>query len=222
MDPLSENVADAVVIAIVLVSGLLAFARGFVREILVVGAWLGAAFATLYLFEVLHPYLREFITLTFMADAITGVGSFVITLILLSLISHGIATRFRSGHIGVLDRALGFVFGLARGIVVVCIAYLVVAWFVPPSEQPAWIREARVTPLVEYTSNWLLKLVPESARSADADPAEEALRTRYLPAPRDGPSGGQAPELHPIPWQAMDSAPEWDYETSRSDSFRRA
>lgn len=176
MDLLNVNLTDAAVIAVVILSGAFAFVRGFVREVLVVAAWIGAAFATLYSFSYLKPVLREYISSTLIADAATGLAIFIVTLVVLSLISHGIAARVRGSSVGALDRSLGFLFGLARGAVLVCIAYLVLTWFLPVSDQPAWIRDARVTPLVDQASAALLKLVPANTRGEGVTTADDLAR----------------------------------------------
>ena len=79
------------------------------------GAWVGAAIATLYLFEFAQPVARTYIEVELIADIVAGVVLFVITLIVLSLISHALSRRVRDSALGPLDRSLGLVFGLARG-----------------------------------------------------------------------------------------------------------
>jgi len=75
MDNLPINATDILVFAILLISGLLAFFRGFVREVLSVGAWVGAAFATLYGFAHVRPYARDLIGIDMIADIIAGAGN---------------------------------------------------------------------------------------------------------------------------------------------------
>ena len=205
MDPLTGNVTDAVVIAIVVVSGALAFSRGLVREVLVVAAWIGAAMATLYLFPILKVFLRDLIALTLIADGITGVAIFVVTLFILSLISHRIASRVRRTQVSTLDRSLGFVFGLARGGLIVCIAYLALTWFVPASDQPEWVRGARVAPLVRFASARLLELVPDDAASRGGAVAESLTRNARLTS-----SAAESLRILAAP-PASDSAPEAGY-----------
>ena len=193
------NVVDIGIIAILVVSGLLAFARGFVREVLAVVGWVGAAFAALYAFPYLQPIARQYIGITLVADVTAGLGVFVTALLLLSVASHAISVRVRESALGAVDRSLGFVFGLVRGAVIVCIAYLLLAWALPPSQQPAWLREARVMPLVERGSDLLLRLAPagtrqQGERAVDdigrtARPAAETARTIYrltVPKGTDG------------------------------------
>ncbi|HUN50767.1 MAG TPA: CvpA family protein, partial [Candidatus Sulfotelmatobacter sp.] len=112
MDKLPLNPIDLGIIAVVLLSGVLAFFRGFVKEVLAIVGWIGAAFATLYLFTPLAPIARRYLTPALLADAVTALTVFIIAVIILSVISHAIAARVRDSVLSALDRALGFLFGI--------------------------------------------------------------------------------------------------------------
>ncbi len=161
MENLPANAADLIVIAILLVSALLAFSRGFVRELLSVVVWMGAIFATLYGFSYVEEYTRQWISIDILADAAAGGAIFITTLIALTLISNMLTSQVRDSALGAVDRSLGFLFGLFRGVIIICLAYLLIAWILPKEEQPEWLRSARTIPLVEEGAGLLLQLVPE-------------------------------------------------------------
>lgn len=173
------NIADIIVIVVLLLSAAIAFARGFVREVLSIGAWVGAAIATIYGFPYAQPIARSYIESTLIADIVTGVAIFVVVLILLTLLSHMLAKTVRVTGLGAIDRSLGLVFGLVRGAVLVCLAYLVVIWIIPRSQEPPpWLGEARTLPIVEAGAQFLQSLLPESALergNAAADQARDAV-----------------------------------------------
>ena len=75
METTSINPTDIAVIVILLLSALLAFARGLVREVLSVGAWVGAAFATLYLFPHVLPMVQQIVAKELIAKAVAGIDS---------------------------------------------------------------------------------------------------------------------------------------------------
>ncbi len=166
------TVADVAIIGILLISALWAFIRGFVREVLGVAAWVGAAFVTLYGFAYVRPYARQLISIDFLADAVAGVVLFVISLILFSVISHAISSQVRDSALSAIDRSLGFAFGLLRGAVIVCIGYMLLSWAVPRQERPAWITSARSLPAIEQGVAFLEQLIPRSARERGASEAE--------------------------------------------------
>jgi membrane protein required for colicin V production len=210
MESTSINPTDIAVIVILLLSALLAFARGLVREVLSVGAWVGAAFATLYLFPHVLPTVQGFVAKELVAKAVTGLGIFMVTLVLLSIISHQLSKGVRQSALSAVDRSLGFVFGIVRGAVIVCLAYLSLAWVFPPPEQPKWLRDARTMPVIQSGAEMLRNLVPDKARTtaatntqsavnAAAEKAtralqEEALRRLSTPRPAVSNAGASTPE----------------------------
>jgi membrane protein required for colicin V production len=85
------NVTDIAVIVVLLISALLAYARGFVHEVLAVAGWVGAIFATIYGFPYARPYARSLIPVELIADLVAGLVIFVVTLVLLSFVTRGAA-----------------------------------------------------------------------------------------------------------------------------------
>lgn len=159
------NPADLVVIGVVLLSALLAFARGFVREVLSIGGWVGAAVGTLFLFPVARPYMRHYISPMMLADIVTGVGIFITLLIILTAISHQVAKGVRGSALNAIDRSLGFLFGIVRGLVIVSLAYLAVQWIWPPGNEPSWLAGSKTLPVVARSADFLRNLVPDATRN---------------------------------------------------------
>ncbi len=158
------NLTDAAVVLVVLISGLLAFIRGLVHEVLAVVSWIGAALATIYGFPYARPYATELITVPLIADMVAGVGIFLITLIVLSVLTNFIAHRIRRSALGPLDRSLGLVFGFLRGTALIAVAWLSFTMLLPREDHPKWITEAKVRPLVERGATLLVSLLPERMR----------------------------------------------------------
>lgn len=180
MDNLPVNITDIVVAIVLLMSAFLAYSRGFVQEVLSVGGWVGAAFITIYGFGYVQPYAREIIAIELLADLVAGVIVFVVVLAVLSLLTRAISKRVQDSALNALDRSLGFLFGLARGAVVLCLVYLGISWMIPPAEQPAWLKDARTMPVIETGAHWLRSLVPArtaaEAEQAASDVQEQARK----------------------------------------------
>jgi len=174
MEGFPINIGDIGIAVIIVISGLLALVRGFVREVLSVAAWVGAAFATLYTFRDLRPVAREFIAITWLADATTGAVVFVLSLIVFSVFSYALASRVHHSDFRPLDKSLGLLFGLLRGAVVVCLLFMVVDWALPRDQFPRWIAEARARPLVEEGARMIERLLPRDMRRRGRKAAESA------------------------------------------------
>lgn len=154
---------DVIVIAVMLLSALLAMVRGFTREVLSVVSWIAAAAATFYFFPMLQPWMHEQISIEprIIVDVITGAVIFIGTLILVSLVTIRISDLVLDSRIGPLDRSLGFIYGAARGFVLAVIAFLFFGWLVPERSQPVWAQNAKSRVLLENTGESMLALLPE-------------------------------------------------------------
>ena len=103
------SVLDLVVIGIVLISALLAAVRGFTREVLAIVAWVVAAAAAWYLHPTALPIAQQYISSNTVALVAAIGGIFVVTLIIVSIITVQISDLILDSRIGALDRTLGLV-----------------------------------------------------------------------------------------------------------------
>lgn len=150
---------DLIVVIAVVLSTVYATIRGFVNETLSIFAWAAAAFATLYFAPAVAPFMRLHMS-PLMGNLVAYVGIFLVVLVPLSFISFRFSENVKNSPVGAVDRALGIVFGIVRGLALVAIAYILFSVFVPVHEQPRWIKDARLYPLVRNSSDVLLSLVP--------------------------------------------------------------
>lgn len=161
---LPVNIVDVVIVGILLVSGAIAFLFGFIRELFLIAAFITAAVATYFGFGYLQHYARAQIAPPLIADVATALTIFLVTLIAVVLVGVWLSRGAKKIGLGALDRSLGFLYGLARGGLVVSIVYLFVGWPVPPDEHPEWLRNARAVPLLDYGASILVLTIPEEYR----------------------------------------------------------
>ena len=180
---------DIVLIAVMLVSGLLAMVRGFMREVLSIIAWIVAAGATLYSYSKLLPYARQYFNNDVVATVAVVGGVFLLTLIVVSILTVRISDMVLDSRVGALDRTLGFLFGLARGLVIVVVAFLFFTWLVPDRSQPEWVKSAKSRVVLAATGQWLVSMLPE-------DPESTILKRLKRPKPEDTETPENAPEQH--------------------------
>lgn len=157
---------DVVLIAVLLISGGLALLRGFTREVLSIIAWVSAALATLVLFPLLQPKFRELIASNALADIVCAVAIFLTILITVSLLTAKISNTVVNSKIGALDRTLGFIFGVARGLLLMVVVYLFFVWLVPPAKHPGWIANARSLWILRSTGSYILSWMPKDPSKA--------------------------------------------------------
>lgn len=160
MEELPINITDAVILIILLISAVFGFMRGFVKEVLSISGWIGATFLTLYLFPLLQPYVRQYIENLLISDILTGIGIFILSLVILSFLTHAISEKVKSSALGALDRSLGIFFGIARAVVVVGILWLVVVQFIPVEDHPKYVTEAKMLPIARASGLFVAQLTP--------------------------------------------------------------
>lgn len=178
---------DIIVLAVMLLSGLLAMIRGFMREILSIAAWGAAALTTLYAFNKLLPTAKTYFNNDTVATIAVIAGVFIGTLIVVSIITVRISDMILDSRIGALDRTLGFLFGLARGLLIIVVAFLFFAWLVPEKQQPDWVRSAKSRVVLQGTGDWLMSLLPD-------DPENTILKRFKKPKPDEEQQTDAAPD----------------------------
>ena len=199
MDKLPLNIVDIGVFAVIALSALLAFSRGLVREVLSIGAWVVAALATVYGLPYLTPIAQKYISAPLVAQIVTGTAIFIVTLFICAAISHLVARNVRHSGFGAVDRSLGLIFGVARGAILVCLAYLAFVWAEPkPEDQPDVVKNARTLKYVAQGAELIKALMPKdafdkgAAAAADAKTqVEQAVTGQIMPTitPSGTPAG---------------------------------
>jgi len=211
---------DGILVGFTLVSAMLAMVRGLSREILSIASWAAAAAAAFFFYKPVMPYVQPYIQDEKIAMAASAGIVFVIALIVVTVITMKIADWIIDSRVGALDRTLGFLYGAARGILVVAVALMFFNWLAG-DHAPGWIAGAKSKPLLESIGNWiesklpedpentiLKKLQPPAAGSDAASPTapgEDATAPENN-APADG-TGGEPPADGPDDSAPADTPP---------------
>ncbi len=171
---------DAALIAVCFISGLLAMYRGFAREMLSIVSWAVAAAAVLYFVLYHKPFAQEMAqqmgTQVAVAQIVVGAVIFLIVLIVVHLITARISDTILDSRIGMVDRVLGFLFGVARGFILIVIPYMFYAAFFPDTNQHyPWVREAKSLPYIKATGDALRYMLELHLPSSLTAPPGEQL-----------------------------------------------
>jgi len=157
---LSVNFIDCLIVLIIVVSAGYAAWRGFIWETLTIFAWAAAAFSCLYFGPYLVPMTKSLVNTEWLASLLAYTSVFLAVFIPFAFMSHRFSQTVKNSPIGPLDRAAGVAFGVVRGLVIVGLAYLAFTYFVPIRQQPHWVTEAKLLPVVQDTADILLSVVP--------------------------------------------------------------
>jgi membrane protein required for colicin V production len=180
---------DGILVGFTLVSAMLAMVRGFSREILSVVSWAAAAAAAFFFYKPVLPYLKPYIDNEKIAMAASAGVVFIVALIVVSVITMKLADWIIDSRIGALDRTLGFLYGAARGILVVAVALLFFNWLAG-AKAPAWVTEAKSRPLLEQIGAKLESLLPEDPENAILKKLNPNQPAAPAAPAADAPAGG--------------------------------
>jgi len=177
---------DAALVALAILSGLLAMYRGLTREILSILSWIVAAGAVAY-FVLYHRAVAQDIAQQIgapvqVAQVAVGAVIFVMVLIVVHLITSKISDTILDSNIGMIDRILGLVFGVARGFILIVIPFMLYESFFPePQQQLPWVRNAVTLPYIKDTGqtlrSLLVRYIPENIMNPGATEQQSGHRT---------------------------------------------
>ncbi|MGF1648902.1 MAG: CvpA family protein [Hyphomicrobiaceae bacterium] len=178
---------DAALIAVALLSGLLAMYRGLTRELLAILSWVLAGAAVLYIVLYQKAFAedvgRQIGLETQIAQILIGAIVFLLVLVVVHLITARLSDSILDSRIGMFDRMFGFLFGVARGFVLVVIPVLFYEKLYPtPASQPEWVRESLSMPALRSTGQafegLLLDLLPSELSLPDQQQGH-LIETQY-------------------------------------------
>jgi len=206
------TVFDFAVIGVIILSGYFAYSRGFVREALSIAAWINASFVALYTFPYVLPLFEKVLPKGVIANVSAAAVVFILALMVLHMISNALARRVKDSSLSPVDRTFGLIFGLARGMIFVCLGYIALAWMLPTGkDKPRWFADARSIPYLDAGAGKLRSFVPlprgdsriprtaaseSSANSAEKD-AERAINAFRNPSSNTVPPANAAPVYTP-------------------------
>ena len=178
---------DVGVAVLVLISAILATARGFTREILSLATWVGAAAVAAYLYfyqpDLLKPYFQDELI-----GKIVLVGAgFLISLIVLHLVTMRIADFVVDSRIGPLDRTLGFIFGIARGVLIAVVGVIFLTWLIPSGSQ-AWLTESKSLPVLRNFGDSLIAVLPPDLEKQVTEILQRGAGTPDDESPNESPA----------------------------------
>lgn len=177
------TVVDGAVALVILLSGVLAYSRGFVRESLSILGWIGAAVAAYYFAPMATPLIQEIPVLSeFLGDScelsiIAGFAAvFAVALILISIFTPVFAGAVQRSALGGVDQGLGFLFGVVRGVLLVVVA-LIIYDQVMVGEPVAVVDDSRSADILANLSDRVAAEIPAEAPRWFVGRYEELMST---------------------------------------------
>jgi len=167
---------DYVLIAIIAVSGMISLIRGFVKEALSLATWIAAIWLAILFHEEAAPYFVEHIANATLRNIAGFAAIFIIVILVGALVNMIISMLVASSGLSGTDRALGVVFGLARGIVMSAVVVMLAGMTEITQSQP-W-EASQLRPYLQPVADWLERYMPDEETAALIDSAGDLVPDR--------------------------------------------
>jgi membrane protein required for colicin V production len=189
---------DFAALVVLGLSGVMAFARGLIREVFSIIAFIGGAIAAVFFASMGRPLVEQFTPLSGpLASVAAGLIIFLIVFIIITVITSAVAkTAHQSTEIGSFDRAAGLAFGILRGILVVSLFVLLMRQTQPTdATTPAdpmqdAVRGARTYPIYEGVAKVLEAVLPQARDRARDIIDRQRGESAPIPPPQPAPNQG--------------------------------
>jgi membrane protein required for colicin V production len=163
------TLVDGAVALLIVVSGILAYARGLVREVLAIAGWIVAAVGAFALAPVAQPWIELIPVVGPMLAGsceLTVIAAFALVfaalLMVVALFTPLFSSLIRNSALGGIDQALGFFFGVLRGVILVAVALIVYQTAVPANTVPM-IDQSRSAGVFAQITTQLVAAMPADA-----------------------------------------------------------
>ncbi len=177
---------------ILVVSGLLAYSRGFVREVLSIAGWIAAAVAAYIFAPQVQPLITEIPVLTDVIGTncelsiLASAGLvFVAALVVVSIFTPLISGAIQNSALGPLDQGLGFIFGIVRGALLVVVALIIYDQLIAGGAGAPIVEDSKTVEILAQSQAQLAEALPEDGFAWVANRYEQLT----------GPCGGSSSEL---------------------------
>lgn len=162
------NIVDLVALIIILLSGTIAYFRGLVRESLSIAGWIISAIVSFNLAAQVEPILRsapfigEYLKRSCNISIILAfILLFTVSLIIFSLLAPFLSSLIKRSYLKSIDRFFGFLFGLARGALIIIIMFITYTEFDSISENLKIIEKSRSDKILNLYHEQINQFIPE-------------------------------------------------------------
>ncbi len=163
------TIIDAVVAAVIVISALLAYSRGFVREAMAIAGWIGATILAFIFADQVEPLVKQIPVLgDFIGDSceLSIIAAFAlvfaIALVVVSIFTPLFSTLVQRSALGGLDQGAGFLFGVLRGILLVAVAFFVYQTVLSAQDIPM-VEDSRSAKVFAQFTGQIADRDPEAA-----------------------------------------------------------
>ncbi len=149
---------DIIILIIILISGFFAFFRGFSLELLSITGWV-ISFLGSYLYgNNLINIANKYIDNILVSSILSYVIIFIVIFSVFTFLTRKFSFFIKESYLGILDKSLGFFFGLLRGYILIGLSFFAFDYFYQ-GEKIEFIENSKIVPVIKISNNSILKLM---------------------------------------------------------------
>lgn len=149
---------DLIIIILIFISAFFAFIRGFSLEILSLSGWIFSIGISYLYGGLASNQINQFLDNFLVSTVISYVFSFILLLIIFSYLTKNVSSLIKNSFAGLLDRSLGFFYGLLRGYLLICFCYFCFDYFYSGSK-PVFLESSKLIPIIEISNKEIFNII---------------------------------------------------------------
>ena len=175
---------DIIILILILISALFAFFRGFSLELLSISVWIISFFGSYAYGNNLINFFNKIINNILISTAISYVVTFFIIFVIFSFLTRKFSVFIKDSYVGLIDKSLGFIFGILRGYVIVGLCFFLFDYFYN-GKRLEFIDNSKIIPVIKITNNEIFRFLKIDNNSREkplknANKAEINIKTKIM------------------------------------------
>ena len=142
---------DVIILVLIFISALFAFFRGFSLELLSISVWVISFFISYTYGNNLINFFNKIINNILISTAISYVVVFLIIFVIFSFLTRKFSVFIKDSYVGLIDKSLGFIFGILRGYVIVSLCFFLFDYFYN-GKRLEFIDNSKIIPVIKITN----------------------------------------------------------------------
>ena len=149
---------DIIILVLILISALFAFFRGFSLELLSISVWIISFFGSYTYGNYLINFFNKIINNILISTALSYVVTFLIIFVIFSFLTRKFSVFIKDSYVGLIDKSLGFIFGILRGYVIVGLCFFLFDYFYN-GKRLEFIDNSKIIPIIKITNNEIFRFL---------------------------------------------------------------
>ena len=149
---------DLIIITLIFISAFFAFIRGFSLEILSLSGWIFSIGISYLYGGIASNQINQFLNNLIISSIVSYIFSFIILLVIFSYLTKNVSSVIKNSFAGILDRSLGFFYGLFRGYLLICFCYFCFDYFFS-GPKPSFLENSKLVPIIKISNKKIFSIM---------------------------------------------------------------